>query len=73
MSRIVDQLAAVGETIEEAVQQAVEGGDVALQLRAIKSQLLTEKVIADDRWETINSKLDRVIELFGTNGSGGHG
>lgn len=74
MSRVSEQLRVAGETIEDALEQLAEQSDVGAQLLALRMLITTEKQIADDRYETINRKIDQVLEALGTNGSGGkHG
>jgi hypothetical protein len=86
MSSLRDDFAAIGSTLEEAVRNAVEGNDALLQLRALRTEVRTERTIGDHRWETLNAKLDEVNsrldeiivsmaalrKALGLNGSGGH-
>lgn len=68
-----DAAANLGQALaREREQQKERDVDLGAQLDAIATQLRTEKRISDDRFETLNSKLDRILAKLTTNGSGGH-
>ncbi|MBK7865231.1 MAG: hypothetical protein IPJ65_42860 [Archangiaceae bacterium] len=81
MSRVVEGYTALGATIQEALERLADEADAARQVAQLRKTLSIEKTIGDDRWETINrkldennAKLDRLLLALGTNGTGGsHG
>lgn len=76
MSDALNRVKAAGGAVAEVLEQheqKLEGiADVGRQVEAIHRQLLTEKQISDDRFETLCKKLDRIAEQLGSNGTGGH-
>jgi hypothetical protein len=82
VSALVDRFGELGGSLEKEIEAEVErraskllqaiAHEVQLQLAPVKRHQLTEKQVADDRHETLNRKLDQVLEKLGTNGSGGH-
>ncbi len=77
MSKLAEQFGQLGDTLETAIGAEVDRKTFSLreaefQLDSIRRQLLAEKVLSDHRFETLSSKLDKVLMKLGTNGSGGH-
>lgn len=77
MSRVVEGYTALGATIQEALERLADETDAARQVAQLRKTLSIEKTIGDDRWETINrkldennAKLDRLLLALGTNGTG---
>lgn len=81
MSRITEQLTAAGQSIEDEIRQALDNTDIGMQLRNIRVEVLAEKRLSDDRFETlmkrfdaIDAQLHSIAMALSTNGSGGrHG
>jgi hypothetical protein len=82
VSALVDRFGELGGSLEKEIEAEVErrasklfraiAQEVQLQLEPLKRHQLAEQKVADDRHETLNRKLDQVLEKLGTNGSGGH-
>lgn len=64
------------EQLDAAVTTLTRKNDDALEMyREVVGyvrELRTEKRIADDRWDTVVNRLERIEALLTTNGSGGH-
>lgn len=83
MSTLAHQFGQLGGSLQQAIEEEVArrvsslvaaiGAEVQLQLEPVRRHQLTEKVLADDRHETMWRKLDEISTKLGTNGSGGHG
>lgn len=81
MSDLLQQFGQLGSSIKSAVEAEVErkaksllvvfSAEVQFHLAPVLAQIQAERRIADDRHETLNQKLDQVLEKLGTNGSGG--
>jgi hypothetical protein len=53
-------------------QRRERDSELAAQMSSVRRELAADRRIGDDRFETLNAKLDRILQKLGTNGSGGH-
>jgi hypothetical protein len=81
VSALADQFGQLGGSLQQAVEAEVErrvssllkaiGLEVQLQIEPVRRHQVTEKVLADDRHETVMKRFDELKQHLGMNGTGG--